>query len=1220
MSDDFDKDDLSWLRDDDDDDDEPEEEENLDWQKDDEKPAAPPGGHLGFTGELPWMQEEDAGADEAPLGDDFDLDWMREPDAPEVDDEDWLAEEEESAEPGASPMTELSTGEFEAAQPPPESEEEEPAAGISEWLTGTDEDEIDIGALADLAEQAREVPEWLKDTGDLWGDEPEGDVEEPPLEELVPDWLQGDEAEAEEEDLLKMAPDWLEEAGASAAPMKDDTGAISEEWLSSGDLLPETGDSEQTFDEWIAAQAEAERPLDLEEQLPSMSDLAMPEADAGDMGSGEVPDWFLGMEEMDTSDAPDWFVEDAEAANAQPEGAPSADEMDAFFDSLGDVPSPEAVQYEQPLSFEDMFGSETEDEEIDPSAIPDGQILQALGIEAPDETPDWFGEEEAESSPDEMGWLDELGEIDELALVEAEDDFTPHSLADVMQAAEAEEPEAADEVDELLAAMDFEGMPLPDTGDLLAEDADFDTLFSDPAFSDVAMEAPAAEEDEFAPEAPDWLTEAGATVGEFSAAAILRQQNDRPLEELPDRLKHLRERGQSIPTTEDDSEAYLPEVGEAADAVTMGPTGMAVVLTPQQELQVDLLRDLTAGAQTEQPSGSWTFDEDPFMLDEDETLAEGPVEAVAAPRRRLSERVKIDRLLIALLLFILMSLPFVSDVQIGDLPPHEFGANSRQQAVFDSLEHLAIDDRVLVGVEYGPTAAGELDSLARVLFQHILERHAQPVVVSSNPIALLRANNLLAELGASDSPLLATLGRNTALNPDQDYYVVRYLSGSALGIRALSENIGSMLATDMHGQPTNLNIKRLDQFAQIVVIAEQPEDLWAWAEHVAPLNPRPMLAATGKLGEPLIEPYLGSALNGLLVGYQDALTYSAMLGSSSPAPLIEARPTEIPSPTPTAVPLPTEVLPAGTINTGQTVNVRSGPGETFPIEGAANPGDIIGVIGGDNSGTWLNVRLPDGSSGWIRADLVQVEQPTNTPAPTETPTLPSTETPIPSDTPPPSGTPPPTDTPQPSATPSDTATPTITHTPRSLPPTWTPEASATSETTVTARIIASERVNIRSGPGTTFSSVGTAGPGDTFPVIGRNADGSWIQIEYPDLVEGQEAWIAAFLVDVQAQAAYQPQGILVAMVGPGYGLLAQDEASPSAEVVTEVPTATEIHVTPTATQVEATPTAMLAEVMGVLPSGEARWNAMTLGLLFIIGVIILGALVNIVRALSRRGQ
>ncbi len=877
--------------------------------------------------------------------------------------------------------------------------------------------------------------------------------------------------------------------------------------------------------------------------------------------SDEVPDWFLGMEEIDTSDAPDWFTAEEEEADAenmdwlaeQEAAGPSDSEMDDFFDSL-DVSTPDAAQFERPMSFEDMFGAEDEEEEagvVDPSLVPDGELLKALGIEGPeDEQPEWFGEEE--EAEEDMSWLDDLGEMDEPALVSDETlDFTPPTRDEIEQPPE----EVPDQVGELLASM--EDVPLPDTGDLLAEDADFDTLFSDPAFSEIEPRVEEADEDELQPESPDWLTEAGATAG-LSAAAMLRQRDDRPLDELSDRLKHLRERGQQIPTTEqDEAVTFLDE--PALDTAAMGTSGIAASLTSAQQQHVDLLKQLTAGAgiQPRQATGAYTFEEDPFMLDEDETLPEA-LEVPAQPRPGLRQRIRFDRLLIMIVLFVLMMLPFVSNVRIGSPPPTAFPDGSRQQAVFQGIEHLAIGDPVLVGMEYGPTAAGELDSLARVLLQHILEREAVPVVVSSNPVALLRANNLLADLGAAGSPLLSTLGRSTPLQLDRDYYVTRYLSGNALGIRALSQNLGTLLATDYRGDPTGLRLNSLDDFVQILVIAEQPDDLRAWMEQVAPLTQVSIYGATGKVGEPLIQPYFGSGLDGLLVGYGDALTYSSLLGGPTRAQLFESTPSPTPL-TPTLTPSPTLVYDTGVIRSDQDVNLRSAPSESAEIAATIRPGQAVTILDQNDDGSWLNISLPDGTSGWVFAALVAKDavpvpsatsSPTNTPVPTDTPTRQPTTTALPSFTPIPSS----TALPSATFTPSDTPTPTATERP-TLPPTWTPgaqvQASPTISSIVRARVIANSSVNIRSGPGTTFAAVGAAQPGDTFDVIGRNEDGSWIQIDYPDLAEGQEAWIAAFLVDISVDqgedSAYSPGQVVAMMAGPGAGMILMQAETPTVE-------------------------------------------------------------------------
>jgi hypothetical protein len=57
-------------------------------------------------------------------------------------------------------------------------------------------------------------------------------------------------------------------------------------------------------------------------------------------------------------------------------------------------------------------------------------------------------------------------------------------------------------------------------------------------------------------------------------------------------------------------------------------------------------------------------------------------------------------------------------------------------------------------------------------------------------------------------------------------------------------------------------------------------------------------------------------------------------------------------------------------------------------------------------------------------------------------------------------------------------------------------------------------------------------------------------------------------------------------------------------------------------QAAATPPADVSvpETSAVQSLGDARWSAMNIGLLFIIGVIILGAVVNIARAILRRGR
>ena len=135
--------------------------------------------------------------------------------------------------------------------------------------------------------------------------------------------------------------------------------------------------------------------------------------------------------------------------------------------------------------------------------------------------------------------------------------------------------------------------------------------------------------------------------------------------------------------------------------------------------------------------------------------------------------------------------------------------------------------------------------------------------------------------------------------------------------------------------------------------------------------------------------------------------------------------------------------------------------------------------------------------------------PTKTPRPTFTPTpfVPPSDTPVP-----PTPTPepvPPTDTPEP-VLPTDTPlppTPTLppppTNTP--LPPTATPEPAP-------FIVVASDKVNVREGPGTTYKRVGQISKGQKLDIVGKNPAGDWWQV---CCLDGRQVWIVDKLVQAQ---------------------------------------------------------------------------------------------------------
>jgi hypothetical protein len=66
--------------------------------------------------------------------------------------------------------------------------------------------------------------------------------------------------------------------------------------------------------------------------------------------------------------------------------------------------------------------------------------------------------------------------------------------------------------------------------------------------------------------------------------------------------------------------------------------------------------------------------------------------------------------------------------------------------------------------------------------------------------------------------------------------------------------------------------------------------------------------------------------------------------------------------------------------------------------------------------------------------------------------------------------------------------------------------------------ITAPTANVRSGPGTTYTVIGSARKGDKFPITGRIANNTWWQVTY----KGKPAWIAALVSSASTGATAAP--------------------------------------------------------------------------------------------------
>jgi hypothetical protein len=162
---------------------------------------------------------------------------------------------------------------------------------------------------------------------------------------------------------------------------------------------------------------------------------------------------------------------------------------------------------------------------------------------------------------------------------------------------------------------------------------------------------------------------------------------------------------------------------------------------------------------------------------------------------------------------------------------------------------------------------------------------------------------------------------------------------------------------------------------------------------------------------------------------------------------------------------------------------------------------VIARVAGSNVSAQAFFRVPEADEEEIagaeqaeqgeetqEADLAETEEPTVTPllpTPTPLPTPTATLTPIPTATAVPTPTRPPT------------PTPTVTFTPTPILP---------------VAVIATNALNVRSGPGTNYPIIGFVRLNEEFEILGRN--GGWWLISYPRL-DSDQGWISGFFTEAE---------------------------------------------------------------------------------------------------------
>ncbi len=712
-----------------------------------------------------------------------------------------------------------------------------------------------------------EIPAWLQasapdpavpSTDDL------AQLAAPDSPEGVPAWLDTQEMEAAPVANKEDVPPWLAEADETA----EEVIAQAEERAKAMPAVA-PGDAESFLPPWLqdaddlgAADANAfeasfdSLEFDVDESAAPLSmggDFSDPFAMVSAPSSGEdMPEWLR------TREQPPMVAQDDELAMFLSQDLPGDDTEDLLGNLLGggsDAPDIDLLSLLEKVDNEGaavktgMLVSGTTpppDDGLQDLEMPDFDALMTEETPPPATPYSPILDEPSAPADPELDLAALFGEPQAEPLPPLDDIPAPPPAAprSAMSAVTPPAPKPASTDSEYDAFLDsLRGDDWEDLPPVSSEPLDLARLLNDPALdkpSDPRAIIASSELDE--PVLPEFLR--GVSVSDASAASLLRQQQDVPLDELSDELRALHDELAAIGTAAAAAAPAALPILQPADALPRPAVG----LNDAQRRAAELLRSLTVVS-----AGG-----------DDPAAVVRATQARAGRRRLLSNVVRLAVVSLILLAFIA---PFISDagvLRFAAPPPQAFVPNSTAANAYGLIEELPRGALVLVSVDYSPGAIGELDALTTQVVRHVFARGAVPVVIGSDAVTLQHVGRLVDEMA----------GRRRQRN--DEYVIGRYLLGEAVGTQAFVRNLGSLLRRDIDGLPTGLDVTSIDDFASIIVLTDRSDTVRVWAEQVQVQTRVPLSYAVGVGAAPLSRPYV-RADGRLLVGLRDAMTYAYQL-------------------------------------------------------------------------------------------------------------------------------------------------------------------------------------------------------------------------------------------------------------------------------------------------------------------------------------------------------
>ena len=202
------------------------------------------------------------------------------------------------------------------------------------------------------------------------------------------------------------------------------------------------------------------------------------------------------------------------------------------------------------------------------------------------------------------------------------------------------------------------------------------------------------------------------------------------------------------------------------------------------------------------------------------------------------------------------------------------------------INQLPGNARVLVGFDYEPGLADELDAAAVPVFNHLMDQGTLFTLISTSTNGPILAERFL-HAGRLENEYINGL----------DYTNLGYIPGGAAGLISFIENPSGTTPYSIDGLavwetgtgdplPPVVGIQEISDFEMIVLLVDDPDLARIWIEQLSTIITNPqsltsLILITSAQLEPVVRPYFESLpqpVNGLVVGLRGGAAYSRLIG------------------------------------------------------------------------------------------------------------------------------------------------------------------------------------------------------------------------------------------------------------------------------------------------------------------------------------------------------